>query len=140
MVASGTIFAHVILPKGIHVGVNVTRVLPDVLVFDGPVPDDAGVSNNVYDNEPDIPPAPPLPDPLPERAFAHIRPDAWLNATCVRIDTDADTGTTVEVLAQLVDVPLDVLPGRDREFRNFVGKVSLHLRNITNVPELSLLE
>ena len=29
----------------------------------------------------------------------------------------------MEVYAKIVNVPLEVLPGRDREFRNFVGKV-----------------
>ncbi|THG99694.1 hypothetical protein EW026_g2695 [Hermanssonia centrifuga] len=122
MLASGTIFARVVLPEGIQVGLNVTRVLPDVLVFDGEVPDhdDPGVSRY---GEPGAPPAPPLPDPLPERAFAHIRPDDWLPSTSFTVESGPDEGTTVEVLAKIVDVPLEVLPGRDREFRNFVGKV-----------------
>lgn len=141
MVASGIVFARVVLPKGIEVGLNVTEVLPDVLVYDGPVPDDAEISRNYHltsgsnwdwnwdqyaqetNGDIEVPPAPPLPSPLPERAFAHIRPEDWLNATCVRLTPDADEGTTVEVQAQLVEVPLEVLPGRDREFRDFVGKV-----------------
>lgn len=122
MLASGMVFARVVLPKGIHVGLNVTQVLPDVLVFDGPVPD-AEFDLAIPEDAREPPPVPPLPDPLPERAFAHIRPEDWLNATSRQVVNDEGEGTTVQVEAKIVDVPLDVLPGRDREFRNFVGKV-----------------
>lgn len=134
MLASGTIFARAVLPRGINVGLNVTRVLPDVLVFDGPVPD-AGTTASEPNDDRELPPAQPLPDPLPERAFAHIRPDDWLNATCIQVTGGEHDGTTVEVAAKLVDVPLEVLPGRDREFRNFVGKVGvgLALRHSTHL-------
>ena len=127
MYASGTVFARVVLPRGIQAGIDVTHVLPDVLVFDGPVPD-AGTNVCITDEQDaDVPPARPLPDPLPERAFAHIRPDDWLNATSVQVPSQDGDGTTVEVQAKIVDVPLEVLPGRDKEFRNFVGKVSCHI-------------
>lgn len=116
MLASGTVYAQVVLPPGFHVNLNVSRILPDVLIFDGEVPDE-GVSS---------PPAPPLPDPLPERAFGHIRPDDWVPSTSMPVPSEEGEGTAVEVFAQIVDVPLEVLPGRDREFRNFVGKVSAH--------------
>ncbi|OBZ76471.1 hypothetical protein A0H81_02995 [Grifola frondosa] len=101
MVASGTVVARVVLPKGIHVGVNVTRVFPDVLVFDGEVPG------------PDDPPITP-------RAFAHIRPEDWLPAECEPAESEDGEGTAVAVSARIVDVPLEVLPGREREFSNFV--------------------
>ncbi|KAI0089594.1 hypothetical protein BDY19DRAFT_943148 [Irpex rosettiformis] len=124
MLASGTIFARAILPKGIDVGLNVTKVLPDVLIFDGEVPESPQQVVH-HDNEVDInlPPPQPLPDPLPDKAFAHIRPDDWLLASSIPIVPDEDSGTSVEVYSKIVDVPLEVLPGRDREFRNFVGKV-----------------
>jgi hypothetical protein len=126
MLASGTIFARAVLPKGIEVGLNVTKVLPDILVYDGEVPNSernapkAGGDKTVVR----LPPNRPLPDPLPEKAFAHIRPDGWIPAFSVPVTPGADSGTSVEVIAKIVDVPLQVLPGRDREFRNFVGKVS----------------
>lgn len=127
MLASGTIFARVVLPSGINPDINVTKVLPDVLIFDGEVPDDAD-QVFVRDDEPggDLPPPHPLPNPLPERAFAHIRPEDWVPSVSVPVVADEGDGTTVEVLAKVVDIPLEVLPGRDREFRNFVGKVSVH--------------
>ncbi|CAL1710343.1 unnamed protein product [Somion occarium] len=121
MVASGTVWARVVLPKGINVGLDVNRVFPDVLVFDGPVS-----GSEPGDDETNIvltPPERPLPDPLPERAFAHIRPDDWLPSTCTPVEGEEGDGSAVEVSAKLIDVPLEVLPGRDKEFRNFVGKV-----------------
>ena len=120
MLASGTVYARVVLPPGFNVALNVSRVLPDVLVFDGEVPEEGG--NRAPDSR-GIPPAPPLPDPLPERAFGHIRPDNWVPSSSVPVASDAGDGSAVEVFAKIVDVPLEVLPGRDREFRNFVGKV-----------------
>lgn len=182
VLASGRVCARVVLPRGVHVRIAVHGVLPDVLVFDGAVPQpdappDARSSNSNSDLESDLesragaplPPPHPLPDPLPPRAFAHIRPDAWLNATSVRApprsrssrgprsgrrysaalaavgcegdeedgagDRDQDgeddgedgdgeeEGEATLVGARFVDVPLVVLPGREREFSSFVGKV-----------------
>lgn len=112
--ASGIIFARIVLPKGVHVRVNVHRVLPDVLIFDGEVPNSTFVSFK----------PPSLPDPLPERAFGHIRPDDWLDALSVADEPQEDEGATYIVTAKIVDVPLQVLPGRQKEFSNFVSKVS----------------
>ncbi|EKM57252.1 uncharacterized protein PHACADRAFT_254920 [Phanerochaete carnosa HHB-10118-sp] len=120
MLASGTVFARIVLPLGFHVGLNVSRVLPDVLVFDGAVPIQ-DKSSPAYIG--DAPPAPPLPDPLPDRAFGHIRPDDWVPSMSFPIESGEHEGTAVEVYADMVDVPLEILPGRDRQFRNFVGKV-----------------
>ncbi|KAI0356755.1 hypothetical protein OH77DRAFT_1422952 [Trametes cingulata] len=127
MVASGTVHALVVLPRGIEVGVNASRVFPDVLVFDGAVP---GPSTNDSEAEPawsreygTPPPSQPLPDPLPPRAFAHIRPDDWLPADCEPAQSPEGAGSTVAVSAHIVDVPLEVLAGREREFSNFVSKV-----------------
>ncbi|KAF9811543.1 hypothetical protein IEO21_06547 [Rhodonia placenta] len=133
MAASGTVLARVVLPHGIEVGVDVVRVFPDVIVYDGPVPDPAEgqpqtasasrVLNYPVDDHDDVPPAPPLPDPLPERAFAHIRPGAWLASVSEPAESGDGEGSAVSVSANIVDVPLEVLPGREREFSNFVSKV-----------------
>ncbi|KAH8077487.1 hypothetical protein BXZ70DRAFT_962531 [Cristinia sonorae] len=188
MLASGTVYGRAVLPKGIQVGLDVKRLFPDVLVFDGEVPseeeeeeeeeeEDSGEQGiphlphvphprlphisdlpripipslplpTVIPSLPSIlpkphvplpvfpigrkhrpsrahspPPKPSLPDPLPPRAFAHIRPEDWLPTICTPVAGDGKEGTTVEVEAKIVDVPLEVLPGRDKEFRSFVGKV-----------------
>ncbi|KIM30823.1 hypothetical protein M408DRAFT_15275 [Serendipita vermifera MAFF 305830] len=89
---------------------------------------------------------PPLPDPLPDRAFARIRPTDWVVATtlenCEGPDpVVADDWVLVEkrsedcakqpdnpgwktiVTANVERVPVQVLPGRDKQFRAFVSKV-----------------
>lgn len=154
--ASGIVFAKVVLPKGIDVGVDVSRVFPDVLVFDGEAPPvfrpqqgpyevqegelaERNTSREKKDNKKKhpLPDMPGLPDPLPENAFGHIRPEDWLPSTSVRLESvgsnveddggDSDkertTGAVYAVSAKVVDVPLQVLPGRQRQFSNFVGKV-----------------
>ncbi|TFY59234.1 hypothetical protein EVJ58_g5905 [Rhodofomes roseus] len=133
MVASGIVHARVVLPPGIEVGVDVVRVFPDLLVYDGEVPESTAHERlepefKVFnfpldDSDRDVPPQPPLPDPLPERAFAHIRPDDWLPALSVQGEQGPGEGTVVNVTASIVEVPLEVLPGREREFSNFVSKV-----------------
>ncbi|EMD36737.1 hypothetical protein CERSUDRAFT_114648 [Gelatoporia subvermispora B] len=132
MAASGTVLAQVVLPKGIEVGLDVVRVFPDVLVYDGEVPDSDEAPESAWAAyqlvgghlDSDEPPARPLPDPLPERAFAHIRPDDWLPSESEPVETDDDSvGSVFAVSAKIVDVPLEVLPGREREFSNFVSKV-----------------
>lgn len=139
ILTSGTIFAKVVLPKGLDVGVDVYRLFPDVLVFDGEVPSIFERDNDLWGvfrkrknkstNSPDIPE---LPDPLPPRAFGHIRPDDWLNSTSVRLESihnddedvmEKNTGAVYAVSAKVQDVPLQVLPGRQKEFSSFVGKV-----------------
>ncbi|KAG7451541.1 uncharacterized protein BT62DRAFT_927251 [Guyanagaster necrorhizus] len=105
--ASGTVFARVVLPKGMDIELDVSHVLPDVLVFDGEPPQ----SNTV------------LPDPLPEHAFAHIQPDEWLRSWCAPAESDEDGGSAFAVSAKMEDVPLEVLPGRQKAFSNFVSKV-----------------
>jgi len=118
--ASGAIYARVVLPRGLNIHLDVNRVLPDVLVFDGEVP---SLSLDSRDEKDD--PASPLPDPLPERAFARIRPDEWLDSLS-EIDEAPDeegSGSVYTVTADLVDAPLQVLPGRETAFSNFVSKV-----------------
>lgn len=113
--ASGTVNARVVLPKGMNLDLDIFHVLPDVLVFDGEVP-----------NEDDVkaaPPSPELPDPLPEKAFGHIRPEDWLDSVSESVPSEGDVGSSFSVVANIVEVPLKVLPGRQREFSNFVSKV-----------------
>ncbi|KZV75718.1 hypothetical protein PENSPDRAFT_661636 [Peniophora sp. CONT] len=144
--ASGNVLARVVLPRSMNVPLDVNAVLPDVLVFDGPVPREGEeeVTLESWDwakkhrkghgeeeeEDDDIPPAPPLPDPLPPRAFARIRPDTFLNATShpgtptpEERTEPGGVGSVTLVQARIEDVPLEVLPGRQREFGDFVGKV-----------------
>ncbi|KAJ6565632.1 hypothetical protein DFH09DRAFT_1157700 [Mycena vulgaris] len=121
--ASGTVYARVVLPRGMHVGLHVARVLPDVLIFDGEVPDDAVYMPVLAVDGDGDPRSPPLPDPLPERAFGHIRPEDWLAALSGPAPSEDGEGAAYAVTAKIVDVPLEVLPGRQKEFSNFVSKV-----------------
>ena len=114
--ASGIVHAQAVLPKEIDVGLDVFRVFPDVLIFDGEVP-----SNRQLDISTGPPPETPLPDPLPENAFGHIRPDDWLPSESEPIESE--DGRVYSVSARVVDVPLEVLPGRQKEFSSFVRKV-----------------
>lgn len=111
--------ARIVLPQGMHVGVDVYRVFPDVLIFDGEVPSLAWQTGARHG----IPPEAPLPDPLPEGAFGHLRPDAWLPSISVPSDPEDGEGAAYIVSAKVVDVPLEVLPGRQKEFREFISKV-----------------
>ncbi|KAH8829220.1 hypothetical protein DL96DRAFT_1037072 [Flagelloscypha sp. PMI_526] len=126
--ASGLINAHVVLPKGFNVNIDVRYVLPDVLVFDGKVPEEVGPYHSKPLNDDDdklpAPPAPPLPDPLPERAFGRIRPEYWLlsNST-VDVDNDGSEGSAYLVTARIESIPMDILPGRENQFSKFVQKV-----------------
>ncbi|KAF7762077.1 hypothetical protein Agabi119p4_8670 [Agaricus bisporus var. burnettii] len=142
MLTSGIIFATVVLPKGIDVGVDVFRIYPDVLVFDGEVPplhksdhDLWGLGVIGKKRPAKLPQMPELPDPLPPNAFGHITPEDWLNSTSVRLEnidindendhdgTQKNTGAVYAVSAKIHDVPLEVLPGRQKEFSSFVSKV-----------------
>jgi len=145
VVASGIVHGRIALPEGMDVTLIINRILPDVLIFDGPVsmasptahPPSMIRTTRVTksmtkkgrggDDDDDVPPAPPLPSPLPPRAFARVRPSTWLPTvsapTSPRRDWNERGNTTLLVSAWFVDVPLEVLPGREREFRNFVTKV-----------------
>ena len=39
------------------------------------------------------------------------------------IELEEEEGSAYTISAKVVDVPLEVLPGRQKEFRNFIGKV-----------------
>jgi hypothetical protein len=106
MRASGTVVAEIELPPAMQtVQVDVMEVLPDVLVYDGLAGDEEADPN----------------DP-PPRAFGHICPEEFLDAITER-SRDPEHPHRLIVSAPLTDVPLEVLPGRDTIFREFVSKV-----------------
>ena len=149
ILASGIVHGRIALPEGMDVTLLINHLHPDVLIYDGPVSSPSSTSipltrtlsitaqdttrpHSVVaaagdDEGDDVPPAPPLPSPLPPRAFARVRPSAWLPTmsapTSPRRDWDERGNTTLSITAWFSDVPFEVLPGRDREFRNFVAKV-----------------
>ena len=115
--ASGEVFGLIVLPKGMNFQMDVKQIMPDLLVFNGDV-DDAlplGALGNVPSR---------LPQPLPPRAFGHILPDDWLDAQSAYDGADEE-GSIFSVSASIVDVPIQVLPGREEEFSQFVSKVCL---------------
>lgn len=145
LVASGTIYATFGLPLGMEdltPLIDVRKIWPDTLIFNGEVPRETPGNSTVGrimtpgDN--------PLPDPLPERAFARILPEHWIPAQVILPEnTDDILGwddavledshmytekkvVTRVVTAEMIDAPLDVLPGRDDEFQAFVRKVSIY--------------
>jgi hypothetical protein len=145
--ASGIVEGKVVLPKGINIGVEVSNIFPDVLIFDGEVPSDDALlelgptthkhhKNDSDTHLPPTPPEPPLPSPLPSHAFARVRPDDWLPALSARIDPpeDDNAGAAYVISAKVVDVPLEVLPGRQKEFSNFMTKVPC----LFQFPQLAL--
>lgn len=128
VLASGTVYARVVLPAGIRLKLDADSIWPDVLVFDGEVPDDdAGEESTKKpkeDNGRSRIPKEPLPSPLPERAFARIRPEDWLPANSFPLDpSPGGTAGQFEVSAKVNNVPLEVLPGRDLLLQRFVAKV-----------------
>jgi hypothetical protein len=126
MLASGTVLAKIVLPKGVDVLLNVDTVYPQLLVYDGPVPDGglARTERTTPENGNDGLPEPmPLPDPLPADVFAHIRPEEWLKSHSVPLGHEGEQGSVFAVSAKMVDIPLRVLPGKQKEFSNFVRKV-----------------
>jgi hypothetical protein len=125
MLASGTVFANIVLPKGMDMALQVNAIYPQLLIYDGPVPDNElvrmeGLEKDDGDGLPD---PIPLPDPLPANAFAHIRPGQWLESMSIPLGHQDGEGSVFAVSAKIIDILLEVLPGRQREFSNFVGKV-----------------
>ncbi|KAI6041510.1 hypothetical protein EDC04DRAFT_2983327 [Pisolithus marmoratus] len=121
LLASGQVFARLVLPKGMNFTMDVRRVFPNILVFDGDVPESANAATFRNGS------CTSLPDPLPPRAFGHICPEEWLTAAST-YDGSEDGGSAFLVTASLVDVPIQVLPGREQEFSNFVSKVIFSTR------------
>ncbi|KAG6380131.1 hypothetical protein JVT61DRAFT_8218 [Boletus reticuloceps] len=113
--ASGEVFALIVLPRGMNFKMDVKQIMPDILVYDGDIDlfPPLGPLGNVPSH---------LPQPVPPHAFGHILPDDWLNATSVYNGTDEE-GSIFSVSAEIVDVPIQVIPGREKEFSNFVGKI-----------------
>lgn len=157
VLASATVHARVVLPRGFDVDLEVVRLWVDALIFDGDVPTEDEDEGSGLEDESDIPemkystedptlPTPfPLPTPLPPRAFARITPRTWLNATSSLTqpgegtdeehrDPDEDEnndereGKSIYVTAKAVDVPLQMLPGRQGDLRRFVTKVNVILK------------
>jgi hypothetical protein len=147
ILASGTVHARIALPEGMDVTLLINHLHPDALIYDGPLSTTASlpltrttsittqdmakhhpvVAAADDDEDDDVPPAPPLPSPLPPRAFARVRPSAWLHTmsapTSPRRDWNERGNTTLSITAWFSDVPFEVLPGREREFRSFVAKI-----------------
>ncbi|KAF8477715.1 hypothetical protein DFH94DRAFT_755265 [Russula ochroleuca] len=140
ILANGAVHARVAFPKGMDINLFINRILPDALhpylPASLPLTRATSTANGMTDYHPDaaiddddndMPPAPPLPSPLPPRAFARVRPGTWLPTmsapTSPRRDWNEQGNTTLLVTAWFSDVPLEVLPGREREFRSFVAKV-----------------
>jgi len=144
ILASAQVFARVVLPHGIDIDVEVKRLWVDCLVYDGEVSDKVFThpfrngKDDGKSKEPPLPEPMPLPKPLPPRAFGRITPRTWLNATSYSGPVEdeesgkktpkGDDGRSVYVRADVVDVPLEVLPGRQNELRKFVTKVSFRPR------------
>lgn len=118
LLATGEVFGLIVLPKGMNFQMEVHEIMPDILVFDelGYV-DDLLPPLMTFGNVPSRPS-----EPIPPRAFGHILPDDWLDAQSAYNGTD-DEGSMFSVTASLVDVPIQVIPGREAEFSNFVSKV-----------------
>ena len=124
MLASGTVFANIVLPKGMDMTLQVDAVYPQLLIYDGPVPGNESVEmEGLGEDDDGLPDPMPLPDPLPANAFAHIQPGQWLESTSIPLGRQDGEGSVFAVSAKIVDIPFEVLPGRQREFSNFVGKV-----------------
>jgi hypothetical protein len=138
LTASGTLIASFGLPRelsGLTPLLDIRRLWPDTLVFDG-LPPPANVSE-MKGEDTATRPVPPLPDPLPEGAFARILPLDWLEANMLPDNGDEEDGVRVRwVTAQIVDVPLEILPGKEAEFQKFVRKVSVRIILIPHCVEL----
>lgn len=94
-------------------GLDVQGVLPEVLIFNGPVPedDDDGVWAQERGDRP-------LPDPLPARVFGRLLPDDHLPSTSEMHPT---IPRVLIVTSPFHDAPMEILD--NAELRSFVGKV-----------------
>lgn len=106
MRASGLVVAEIELPRQMtKIEVQVEGVLPDILVFDGP----AGDIGDIDPGEP----------PYPAKAFGRIHPEDYLPASS---EHSEEEGILI-VRAPIHDVPIDILPGRDKVMSDFVSKI-----------------
>ncbi|GAA5867183.1 hypothetical protein JCM1840_001513 [Sporobolomyces johnsonii] len=149
LLASGKVVGEVVLPdaaKRLEEGIDAKSILPDVIVMDGEPPrafenehDDieagrissrhnqlaftfvssAEPTSLVSDGESTEYP----PSPLPDNAFARMRPTAAIPATTIHIPANSTHNATTIVSATFVDAPLFLLPGRGDVFRRFVAKI-----------------
>ncbi|GAA6058783.1 hypothetical protein JCM10212_001899 [Sporobolomyces blumeae] len=147
LLASGKVVGEVVLPeaaKGLEEAINTKRIWPDVLVYDGDLPrssfdlrdedlasyltatdqlwlstsSSSGTRRGGVDEQADYPP-----NPLPENAFARMRPLASMPATTIHYPANATHNATTIVSATFVDAPLFLLPGRAGVLRKFISKV-----------------
>jgi hypothetical protein len=103
--ASGTVIVEIDLPGDIGaIEVDVTKVLPEVYMFDGPVVPGNGTEK------------------YPPGAFGHLKPAEHLNSTTYK-GLDPAFPNRLTVRAPLEDVPIELLPGRSRLLADFVRKV-----------------
>lgn len=106
--ASGVVVVQARLPPDLaDIKVDINGVRPDILVFDG----EAASSGEPVD--PAVP-------PYPAKAFGRIHPDDYLVAIS---ELDPTTPGLLIVRAPIHDVPIDILPGRDKVLSDFVGKI-----------------
>ena len=116
----------IVLLRGVDIALLVDAVYPQLLVYHGPVPDDESVRAGVLleeDDDDNLPDHTPLPNPLLANAFAHTRPGQWLDSLSVPLGHRDGEGSIFAVSATIIDISLEVLPGRQQEFSNFLGKV-----------------
>jgi hypothetical protein len=108
MLVSGMVLAIVELPPAMErVNVDVSDLLPDILVYNGPVEDDDDGDGEEY----------------PPRAFGRIRPEDWLPAATEHLTDDPVNPYKMQVTAEIQEVPLEVLSGRDKVLSDFVSKI-----------------
>ncbi|EST10169.1 hypothetical protein PSEUBRA_000582 [Kalmanozyma brasiliensis GHG001] len=84
--------------------------------------DDAQLVSALKDDPKKPEPVPPLPDPLPEKAFGRVRPYDFSPAETFTDPADPE-GKRKLLRAVLKDVPFTVLPGRGPLFRSFTWKL-----------------
>ena len=95
--ASGTVIAQIDLARGMeHMDVDVTGVLPDVVIYDGPVEDC--------------------------KPFGHIKPEEYLNSTTSKGE-DVFNPDRLTVRAPIENVPVQILQGKDRVLSDFVRRI-----------------
>lgn len=111
ILVSGSVVGDLVLPDGLDglaKAIELKKLWPDVLVFDGS-------PNWTLDNK-DFPP-----DPLPQGAFARLSPQDW---SAVRTEVVEKEGhQVVQLEMKMSGAPMTVLPGRSDLFRSYMAKV-----------------